>query len=79
MDYTHPTKIATPPPVPPRFLRSAPFGDERATAEVKMSPSETQQTSSFVRMRQLRQRQKEKRRLTQDLFILTSRLHEECL
>ena len=48
MGYTHPTKIATPPPVPPRFSRSATLGDERATAEVKMSTSETQQTSSFV-------------------------------
>ena len=43
MSYTHPTKIATPPLVPPRFSRSATFCDERATAEVKMSTSETQQ------------------------------------
>ena len=46
MSYTHPTnKIATPPPVPPRFSRSATLGDERPTAEVKMSTSETHQTS----------------------------------
>ena len=48
MSYNYPTKIATPPPVPPRFSRSATFDGERATAEVKMSTSETQQTSSFI-------------------------------
>ena len=41
VSYTHPTKIATPPLVPPRFSRSATFCDKRATAEVEMSTSET--------------------------------------
>ena len=45
---THPQKIATPPLVPPRFSRSATFWDERATAEVKFSTSETKRTSSFI-------------------------------
>ena len=40
MGYIFPTKIALP-LVPPRFSRFATFCDERATAEVKMSTSET--------------------------------------
>ena len=47
MSYTHPPKFATPPLVPPRFSRSATFWDERATAGVKTSTSESTQTSSF--------------------------------
>ena len=45
--YTHSQKIATPPLVPPRFSRSATFWDERATAKMKFSTSETKRTSSF--------------------------------
>ena len=46
MSYTHPKKFTTPPPVWPRFSRSATFSDERGTAEVKMSTSKTQQRIS---------------------------------
>ena len=48
MSYTHPTKIATPPLVPPCFSRSVTFCDEKATAEMKMRTSETQQTLAFI-------------------------------
>ena len=34
--YMFPTKIATPPLVPPRFSRSATFCDERVLVEVKI-------------------------------------------